>query len=296
MDPVAALNHDIVIPVDLESLDVGDKFFVTTELKAAANVWEGAREQWAGAFLRDPSGTGGTTMSARGLRVIDEPVPAPMPCATQPDPAAGTLQFDALTYQLLEQPIAGLSGVTVTRSNGATGAVSALLTARGGTAQPGVDYVPLATAVHFGDGDATPRVIPIDILLNPAETSPDPTLSLVLEPLGGCAAIGEPSTAVATIVDTGGPVAPPEAHTVGGTVEGLIGTGLVLQNHYGLFLEITGNGPFTFEDLPTPSGERYEVSVFNQPRNPSQHCNVINGEGVIGTADVTDIQVECVAP
>jgi hypothetical protein len=77
-------------------------------------------------------------------------------------------------------------------------------------------------------------------------------------------------------------------------VAGLIGTGLVLQDHHGLFLEIFGNGPFTFTDLPSPPGTEYAVSVFNQPREPSQTCTVTNGTGTFADHDVTDVEVRCV--
>jgi hypothetical protein len=81
--------------------------------------------------------------------------------------------------------------------------------------------------------------------------------------------------------------------TVGGTVNGLIGT-LVLENHRGLFLEVTEDGPFTFTDIPTPAGEPYFVKVFNQPFQPQQRCTVTNGEGTFTDHDVTDVMVECV--
>ncbi len=57
--------------------------------------------------------------------------------------------------------------------------------------------------------------------------------------------------------------APPPRFTVGGTVTGLAGSGLVLRDLH--FLQITpGNGPFTFP-LPTETGEPYGVSVVTQP-------------------------------
>lgn len=81
-------------------------------------------------------------------------------------------------------------------------------------------------------------------------------------------------------------------HSVGGQVSGLSGSGLVLQINGGETLPITGNGGFEF---PTPlaEGETYDVTVSSQPTQPSQECSMTNGQGTIGTADVTDIQVEC---
>ena len=86
--------------------------------------------------------------------------------------------------------------------------------------------------------------------------------------------------------------APPTSFTVGGTVTGLVGTGLVLQDLH--FLRITpGNGPFAFS-LPTETGDPYGVSIVTQPSNPLQICTITNGSGTVGTADITDVAVSCV--
>lgn len=82
-------------------------------------------------------------------------------------------------------------------------------------------------------------------------------------------------------------------YTVGGTVSGLAGTGLVLQNNGGDNLPISANGPFTF---PTAlgNGSPYNVTVFTQPTGPAQTCTVTNGSGTISGANVTNVQVTCV--
>jgi hypothetical protein len=80
------------------------------------------------------------------------------------------------------------------------------------------------------------------------------------------------------------------SHTVGGTVSGLEGSGLVLSD--GESVAISANGPFTF---PTKVQESimYDVSVSVQPGNPSQTCVVTNGSGVVGNSNVSDISVVC---
>ena len=90
-----------------------------------------------------------------------------------------------------------------------------------------------------------------------------------------------------------GSVVRPDTFTVGGTVNGLIGT-VVLENHRGLFLEVKDDGPFAFKDIPTPAGEDYFVKVFNQPFQPQQRCTVANGEGTFSDHDVIDVVVTCV--
>ena len=86
----------------------------------------------------------------------------------------------------------------------------------------------------------------------------------------------------------------PVTYTIGGTVSGLAGSGLVLSSarlvHHG-----PGNGPFT---MPTSlnDGAAYELRVTQQPASPLQTCTVTNGSGTIHGANVTDIAVDCVTP
>jgi Galactose oxidase, central domain len=84
-------------------------------------------------------------------------------------------------------------------------------------------------------------------------------------------------------------------YTIGGTVNNLTGTGLVLQD-----VEVSGtdtltitpnNGaavPFTFK-VPTTT---YAVTVQTQPTNPAQVCTVSGGQGT-ATATVTTVAVTC---
>jgi hypothetical protein len=81
-------------------------------------------------------------------------------------------------------------------------------------------------------------------------------------------------------------------YTVGGTVSGLVGTGLVLQNNGGDNLNITANGPFTFATA-LANGSPYNVTVLTQPTGPAQTCTVTNGSGTISGANVTNVQVTC---
>jgi len=81
-------------------------------------------------------------------------------------------------------------------------------------------------------------------------------------------------------------------YTVGGTVSGLAGSGLVLQNNGGDDLAIAANGGFTFATALTDQSS-YEVTVATQPDHPVQTCTVANGSGMLAGADVTDVQVTC---
>jgi hypothetical protein len=81
--------------------------------------------------------------------------------------------------------------------------------------------------------------------------------------------------------------------SIGGTVTGMHGIGLQLQNNGGEVLSITGDGPFRF---PTslPNNATYSVIVVTQPNSPTQACLATNNIGVVSGADVTTIQVDCV--
>ena len=80
--------------------------------------------------------------------------------------------------------------------------------------------------------------------------------------------------------------------SVGGTVSGLAGAGLVLQLNGDNDLPIVSNGSFTFE-TPLPSGSQYRVRVDANPGNPTQVCTVANGAGTIGSTNVTNVRVTC---
>ncbi|MBZ5528377.1 MAG: hypothetical protein LAN71_10810 [Acidobacteriia bacterium] len=81
--------------------------------------------------------------------------------------------------------------------------------------------------------------------------------------------------------------------SIGGTVSGLAGTGLVLQDNGGDDLTVTANGTFTFATL-LASGAAYAVIVKTQPTSPAQTCVVTNGSGT-ASANVTSVQVTCPA-
>jgi len=80
--------------------------------------------------------------------------------------------------------------------------------------------------------------------------------------------------------------------TIGGTIAGLTGSGLVLQDNGGNNLSITsGQTSFTFS-TQIPAGSPYSVTVFTQPTNPTQTCTVTDGSGT-ANADVTNVLVAC---
>jgi len=86
---------------------------------------------------------------------------------------------------------------------------------------------------------------------------------------------------------------PGYSYTIGGTVSGLVGSGMVLQNNGGDDLNISSNGSFSFKHSLT-SKTTYSITVKTQPSNPSQTCTVDNGSGTMNGAPVDTVAVNCV--
>jgi hypothetical protein len=82
-------------------------------------------------------------------------------------------------------------------------------------------------------------------------------------------------------------------YTVGGTVAGLAGTGLVLQDNLGSNLSVSANGTFAFA-TPIASGATYSATVLTNPSGLSQTCAVTTGSGTVTNANVTSVAVNCV--
>jgi hypothetical protein len=78
--------------------------------------------------------------------------------------------------------------------------------------------------------------------------------------------------------------------TVSGSVVGLTGTGIVLQNNGGDNLPVSGNGCFTFTML-LDAGAMFDVTILTQPSG--QTCTLFNGTGVAGLASEPSLVVTC---
>ena len=99
-----------------------------------------------------------------------------------------------------------------------------------------------------------------------------------------CTVNDGPDTTICTLAPT---------YTVGGSVSGLTGSGLVLQNNGGNDLTIGADGGFTFA-TPLVDLNPYVVTVLTQPSSPSQTCSVNSGSGTLAGENVTDVAVTCV--
>lgn len=80
-------------------------------------------------------------------------------------------------------------------------------------------------------------------------------------------------------------------NSLGGMITGLSAGGLVLANGSDTVGPAPGGTTFTFP-AKVADGTVYGVAVLTQP--PGLTCSVLNGTAVMGTADVTNVQVNCI--
>jgi hypothetical protein len=89
------------------------------------------------------------------------------------------------------------------------------------------------------------------------------------------------------------PPAPPAPLTVGGTVSGLAGRGLILQLNGANDLSVNTNGKFNFPRALS-KGNTYAVTVRTSPASPvKQICTVNQGSGSIDAAAIKSVTVVC---
>jgi hypothetical protein len=83
-------------------------------------------------------------------------------------------------------------------------------------------------------------------------------------------------------------------YTIGGTVTGLVGSGLSIgaSGQVGMVLP-AGTTTFGFGN-PLLVGTAYEVSIFTQPSGPAQICSITNGSGSVNSATPTNVAITCV--
>ena len=212
---VLKLKIPLTFNVDISSILIGEEFTLEAVARAEASNRRGGgsrddcQASSASAFLRDPLEIGGATLAFIGLEPTNRPVAAPRvpvlvapaSCVPGPGPnaAAGVLQFDSASYTA-EEFAGAAPTITVTRTGGSTGAVTATFTTSDGTALGGTDYTPVNATVFFGDGDAVPRVVAVPIVPDLVDEI-DKTVNLTLSQPGGCAALGAQTAAVLTIRD-----------------------------------------------------------------------------------------------
>ena len=133
--------------------------------------------------------TGGATLGTQKtatLNIIDN------------DAVPGKIQFSNTTYSVNENGTV-VNAVTLTRTNGSDGAVSATINLTNGTATAGSDYTNTPITVNFANGETSKTVnIPI---VNDTQFELDETINLSLTNPQGGATLGTQTTATLTIIN-----------------------------------------------------------------------------------------------
>jgi sugar lactone lactonase YvrE len=80
-------------------------------------------------------------------------------------------------------------------------------------------------------------------------------------------------------------------YTIGGTISGLTGSSLVLQNNSGNALTVSANSSTFVFTTALASGATYAVTVGTQPTGFT--CLVTNGTGTVASTNVTNVVVAC---
>ena len=138
--------------------------------------------------------TGGTLTQTGGFwpAILGVPAATPTPVA-----GAGSLQFSAPAFSGNEG--CAPATITVTRTNGSTGAVTVDFASNDGTATQARDYELASGTLAFGDGETSKT---LDVLITKdAYTEGNETVNLALSNATGGAALGAQTTATLTIID-----------------------------------------------------------------------------------------------
>ncbi|MGZ3444113.1 MAG: Calx-beta domain-containing protein, partial [Myxococcaceae bacterium] len=294
------LKNQLVIPIDISAVDVNETF--TVFVRAQTFVFDGRDGElnYLGAFFRDPTRIDGDPqLIAEGLDPADPPDPEPpsddpsLPAECRGKPSSGALALASPTYDVLEGAGAAGANLLIVRNGGSAGEVTATVSTSDGTATAPDDYLSVRTTVTFEDGEIAPQFVRVPLVYSTAAEG-DKTFTVTLSGPTGCATLGN-KTSVVTILDDTRPVPPSERFALGGTVSGLLGTGLVLRDVFtGETVSPSADGAFTFAQLHL-DGTGYDVRIDAQPTTPIQGCTISHGLGTISGADVTDIAVTCTA-
>ncbi|WP_368012745.1 Calx-beta domain-containing protein [Laspinema palackyanum] len=127
---------------------------------------------------------------------IVEPTPTPTP---PPALTPGAVGFSAPIFTVREDGTA-IASVSVVRTGGSDGAITADVILSDGTATAPADYINEPITITFGAGDTTSKTVPIPII-NDSAVEPTETLNLSLGNLAGGAVLGTQNTAILEILD-----------------------------------------------------------------------------------------------
>jgi len=217
--------------------------------------------------------------SAFDVEIATQPSNPAQTCTLVSNKGTATANVTTIAVSCTTNPVTATIGGTL--SGLATGA-SVVLQDNGGDA--------LTLAANGSFTFKTPVTGPTDAYAVTVNTQPTtPNQICTVANASGTATANVTNVAVSCVL----------SYTIGGTITGLVGTGLVVQNssdNEQLKVSPTsGNQAFTFTQL-VPTGKAYTVSIATQPSNPVQTC-VVAPTTASGTAtsNVTNVLITCPA-
>ncbi len=116
------------------------------------------------------------------------------------------------------------------------------------------------------------------------------SVTILTQPSGQTCTVSNSSGTINGSNITNVQIACVSTYTVGGTISGLSGGTVTIQNNGTDTLARAANGTYTFSHALT-NGSSYSVLVTNNPSG--QTCTVSNGSGVISGANVTTVGIAC---
>jgi hypothetical protein len=213
--------------------------------------------------------TGVANNGAYSVTVASQPTNPAQSCAVTGGSGTATANVSSVTVTCVTAAANATVGVTVTGLNGS----GLVLQDNGG------DSLPIAANGSYNFKTPVNGAYAVTVLTQP--TVPNQLCTVTK---GGGVATGNV---------TGIAVACVNSFVIGGNVNGVAGTGLVLQDNKGDNLAVTTNGAFAFK-TQLATGSAYAVTVLTQPSSPAQTCTVSGGSGS-ATADVTSVVINCPA-
>jgi N-acetylneuraminic acid mutarotase len=203
--------------------------------------------------------------------------------AAQPTAPAQTCVAGNASGTVGSSNVAGVTVTCTTNSYTIGGTISGLGAPGLVLANGNTSVSPAANATSFAFSSAVPSGAAYAVTV---QTQPSGETCSVT---GGSGTIGSSnvvSIAVGCVANA------TNTYSVGGTINGLTAAGLVLANGNATVAPAANTTSFTFP-TPAPSGTAYAVTVKTQPTG--QTCSVTSGSGTVGSANVTNVAVGCVA-
>ena len=242
----------------------------------------------AGALVLQDNGGDNLSLTANGTFAFATPVTSDTPYAvtvlTQPGSPSQTCVVTNGSGEVTNANVTTVTIACTTSKYTVGGTVSGLAANESVVLQDnGADNLTVGAngAFTFATPVTSGQAFAVTVLTNPA--SPLAQTCVVTSGSGTIGAANVTTVVVTCTIST---------YTVGGTISGLAGTGLVLEDNAGSNLTVTANGSFTFA-TPVVSGGAYAVTVLTNPTTPWQTCVVAAGTGSVTNANITSVTVTC---